>query len=79
MLNQLRHSCEISNFMEFLEECLRGKILSYTLSPMTKPGDNYGSVIQAVEVKVVGNREFDEVKFKKENKTIFQQIQFKII
>lgn len=46
--------CEIRNFTEFLEKCLRQKICNYTLRPLTKPGDNYGSTMQSVEVKLFG-------------------------
>lgn len=49
--------CEIRNFNEFLEKSLSEKVLDYTLKPLTKPGENYGSVMQLVEVKIIKNTE----------------------
>lgn len=54
-MTSYRASCEIGNFVEFLEKSLSLKVLAYTLEPLTKPGENYGSVMQLVEVKVVEN------------------------
>lgn len=39
------------NLHEFLEEHLEKPILECTLSPLTKPGENYRSELQALEVK----------------------------
>lgn len=61
MSEQTKPLSEIRNFTEFLEKCLERKVLSYTLKPLTKPGDNYGAVLQSVDVKVVGNNGIDEV------------------
>lgn len=44
--------CEIKNLNEFLEKCLGKKVLEYKLKPLTKPGDNYGSVLQLIELKL---------------------------
>lgn len=44
--------CEINDFAEFLEKCLNRNILDFTLKPLTKPGDNYRSIMQLVEVQV---------------------------
>lgn len=49
--------CEIRNSNEFLEKSLSEKVLDYTLKPLTKPGENYGSVMQLVEVKIIKNTE----------------------
>lgn len=54
MSNKSDSSCKIKNFTEFLEKCLGKKISSYILRPLTKPGDNFGSTIQSVEVKLCG-------------------------
>lgn len=52
----------IRNFTEFLEQNLKKKVLEYTLKPLTKPGDNFGAVVQAVDVKVVKNNENNDVR-----------------
>lgn len=46
-----RSLCEIGNFNGFLEKCLGSKVLDYTIKSLTKPGDNYRSVVQLVEVR----------------------------
>lgn len=53
--------CAIRRFPEFLEKCLGRTVLDYTLKPLTKPGDHYGSILQAVEVKVAKNTNSNEV------------------
>lgn len=58
MSDQIRALCEIKEFNAFLEKCLKRKVLHYTLKPLTKPGDNYGSIMQSVDVKVA--KEFDQ-------------------
>lgn len=60
MSDQVRPLCEINEFDKFLEKCLEQKVLNYTLKPLTKPGDNYGSIMQSVDVKIAGKSE-DEV------------------
>lgn len=60
MSGQVRPLSEIRNFTKFLEKCLERKVLGYTLKPLTKPGDNYGAVLQSVDVKVVGNKGTDD-------------------
>lgn len=45
---------EINKFTEFLETCFGRKVIEYSMKPLTKAGDNYGSVLHAVEVKVFG-------------------------
>lgn len=62
MCDQIRSLCEIRNFGEFLEYRLERKIIEYSLKPLTKPGDNYGSIMQAVVVKVAGKIDSDKVK-----------------
>lgn len=61
MSDQCEALCEIKDFTEFLEKCLDRKVLEYTLKPLTKPGDNYGSVMQSVEVKIAGSSDPKEV------------------
>lgn len=61
MSKEVRPSCQIREFHKFLEQCLKRKVLNYNLKALTKPGDNYGSVMQAVDVKVAGLNDFSEV------------------
>lgn len=63
-------SCNIRNFTEFLENCLQRKVLGFTLKPLTKPGDNYGSTMQSVDVEVAGECESasDKVNIQKSEK-----------
>lgn len=56
MLNETSSSCEIRNFTEFLEKCLGRKVHDYTLRPLTKPGENYGSTMQSVDVKLTDKK-----------------------
>lgn len=44
-------SYKIKNFTEFLEKTLKRNVLGYNLNPLTKPGDNYGAILQSVEVE----------------------------
>lgn len=53
--------CEIRNFTEFLERNLNRKVLEYTLKSLTKPGDHFGAIVQAVNVKVVNKIDSDAV------------------
>lgn len=55
MSDENRPLCEIKSFHEFLENCLGKKVSNYKLRPLTKPGDNYGSIMQALDVVVGGN------------------------
>lgn len=54
MCDQDRPLCELNEFKAFLAKCLNRNILSYKLRPLTKPGDNYGSIMQSVDVEVAG-------------------------
>lgn len=56
-------SSEIKNFSEFLGKCLNRKIVGYTMESFTKKGENYGGVLQHVEVQVAGIGCYDEVPF----------------
>ncbi|XP_055295161.1 uncharacterized protein LOC129564935 [Sitodiplosis mosellana] len=60
MFDPTHSVCGIRNFVEFLELCSGCKVIEYSLRPLTNPGDNYGSVFQAVEVKVVAKSDFEE-------------------
>lgn len=42
----------ISEIIPFLEKSLKAKILDYTVAPLTKQGDNFGSTLLAIDVKV---------------------------
>lgn len=50
MSDQTQVLCEIKQLTEFLEKCLDHKVLKYILKSLTKPGDNYRSVVQSIEV-----------------------------
>lgn len=44
---------EIQNMKEFLGKCLKTtSIFNYTSKSLTKPGDNYNSQLQAVDVNL---------------------------
>lgn len=61
MSEQAAALSEIRNFTEFLEENLNRKVIEYLLKALTKPGDNFGAVVQSVDVKVSGNDQNGEV------------------
>lgn len=61
MSSQSEPPCEIKDFTRFLEECLGRKIVNYSIRRLTKPGENYGSVMLSVEVKMVAEDEHDKV------------------
>lgn len=44
---------EIKNIREFLEKSLKRKVLKYTTRPLTKPGDNYNSLLHAIKVDLL--------------------------
>lgn len=48
------------NLTPFLEKCLKEKVTDYELSNLTQPGDNFGSVIQKVSVKILRNGKVSE-------------------
>lgn len=52
---------EFRQFHEFLENQLARKILEFTLNPLTKPGDNYNSILRALEVTSIKNNRTNEV------------------
>lgn len=52
---------EIKYIKEFLEECLNMKVIDYTIKPLTKPGDNYGGVLQSIEVRAFESNDSDKV------------------
>lgn len=54
-------TCEIKNFSEFLDKCLNRNVIGYTMKPLTKAGDNYGSVLHSVELEVTGSGCCDKV------------------
>lgn len=56
---------EIKYLKEFLKISLGTEVTEYQLKCLTKPGDNYGSIIQSLDVKVTGNEEKvkDKVKY----------------
>lgn len=54
--------CEIKNLNGYLEECLGKPVLEYSLEPLTKPGDNYGSELRAIDVKLADVGDTNQVK-----------------
>ncbi|XP_055317996.1 uncharacterized protein LOC129576655 [Sitodiplosis mosellana] len=50
---------EIKQMHTFLEKSLKKNVLNYTLSPVTKPGDNYNFMLQSLEVKLLQNDSFE--------------------
>lgn len=54
---------EIKNLKQILEKCLGGTVVEYKLANLTKPGDNYGSIIQSLEVITVDKNESVSVFF----------------
>lgn len=61
MMNPVKSSYEIRNLKEFLKKSLESPIVDYNLKSLTKPGDNYGSVMQSLVVKILD--ENDHVRF----------------
>lgn len=54
---------ERRQFDEFLNNCFSNRtILNYTVKSLTKLGDNWGSVLQAVEVKLATKNDSNAVK-----------------
>lgn len=56
-----KSSREIQYLKEFLEKLLHTKVLEFSLNCLTKPGDNYGSTIQSLEVKITNENGNDPV------------------
>lgn len=56
---------EIKYLKEFLKISLGTDVTEYQLKCLTKPGDNYGSIIQSLDVKVIENeaKVKDKVKY----------------
>ncbi len=54
-------SREYKNFTEFLEKCLNKRVVQYAVKPLTESGDNYNSVLHAIEVKSIQNNSSNEV------------------
>lgn len=52
---------QIVHLRAFLENCLGKKVLDYSLRELTKPGDNYGSIMQALTVTVSHNDDNEDV------------------
>lgn len=48
---------EIKDLKEFLNISLGIDMVEFQLKCLTKPGDNYGSIIQSLDVKVTENDE----------------------
>ncbi|XP_031638919.1 uncharacterized protein LOC116351033 [Contarinia nasturtii] len=51
----------LEEFHTFLEKCLHKHVLEYIVKPLTRPGDNFASVIQALEVKTINNNDPTEI------------------
>lgn len=52
---------EYKNLTEFLEKCLNKRVVQYAVKPLTESGDNYNSVLHAIEVKSIQNNSPNEV------------------
>lgn len=52
MPDELTSVCGIRDFIGFLEKCLRKKVVAYSWKSLTNPGENFGSELQSLEVKV---------------------------
>lgn len=61
MSNSKQSTCEIARLREFLEKCLKLKVLDYKLKCLTKPGDNYGSTMQSLNVVVADGNTSEKV------------------
>lgn len=56
---------EIKHLNEFLEKFFeRGVIKKYALKPLTKAGDNFGSVLHALDVEIVDKSNAEKVNMK---------------
>lgn len=56
----------ISQIVPFLEKSLNATILDYTVTPLTKQGDNFGSTLLAINVKIkhkINDGNLNEVRF----------------
>lgn len=60
----------IVGFGPFLENTLRSKVLKYTLKPLTKKGENWAAILQAIEVKLVHSNDSNHVSQLKSEKEI---------
>lgn len=60
----------IGAIIPFLEKSLEATILDYSVAPLTKQGDNFGSTLLAINIKVkfgVNDSNSNEVRFHKKN------------
>lgn len=48
-------SAMTSEILAYLEKSLDGSILDYKLAPLTAVGENYGSKIMSLEIKIKAN------------------------
>lgn len=64
----------IRAIIPFLEKSLNATILDYTVAPLTKQGDNFGSTLLAINIKVkfgINEGNSNEVRFHR-SKNIFE-------
>lgn len=66
---------QVLGFSAFLADSLRQRILEYNMNPLTNLGDNWVSVLQTLEVKLVENDDSNQVNQIKTNQ-IFEFKQF---
>lgn len=50
--NSIQSLNENKNLYNFLQSKFGGKVLEFNLNTITKPGDNYNSMIQELQVKL---------------------------
>lgn len=61
MCETIQPISQIRYITEFLERHLNRKVLEYSLKDLTKPGDNFGSVIQSLDIRVAERNTSDSV------------------
>lgn len=65
--SMLKNICAI---IPFLEKSLNATILDYSVAPLTKQGDNFGSTLLAINIKVklgIDEGNLNEVRFHQNN------------
>lgn len=53
---------KINEMVPFLEKAMDLKIFDYSIAPLTAEGDNFGSTMLSVTLKVKSNRFNDDIK-----------------
>lgn len=61
LIDGVEYVQELRNFSDFLEKCLKRPVLQYSIKPLPKFGENFGSALEALEVKLSKNNQSNEV------------------